>query len=187
MTEELLSSLRTMDETHVTAVEAALLRMHKGLLGDRIFSKTTTVWEDRFEKTTTTYLYDVFPPQKQRNTYPRRKVFFLTPQETGSSTSYGSWLNLIIVDSPSTSPKWQSTPFPRNTCFKCQSSQYAVIHCPSYKCWHCNRTAPGHYQSRCPEHPRNQPYVRIMMTMMITYLLMQTTTYLVNAESSTNW
>ena len=79
-----------MDETHVTAVEAALLRMHKGPLGDKIFSKTTTVREDRFEKTTTTYLHNVYSPQKQRNTYPQRKVSFLTPQGTGSSTSYGS-------------------------------------------------------------------------------------------------
>ena len=43
MTEELLSSLWTMDETHITTVEAALLQMCKGLLGDRIFSKTTTI------------------------------------------------------------------------------------------------------------------------------------------------
>ena len=70
MTEELLSSLWTMDETHITAVKATLLWMHKGPLGDKIFSKTTTVWENRFEKTITTYLHDVFPPQKQRNTYP---------------------------------------------------------------------------------------------------------------------
>ena len=43
MTEELLSSLKTMDKTHITAVEAALLRMCKGPLGDKIFSKTTTI------------------------------------------------------------------------------------------------------------------------------------------------
>ena len=64
MTEELLSSLKTMDETHITAVEAALLRMCKGPLGDKIFSKTSIVQEDRFKKTTTTYLPDVYPPQK---------------------------------------------------------------------------------------------------------------------------
>ena len=159
MTEELLSSLKTMDKTHVTAVKAVLLRMCKGPLGNKIFSKTNTVWEDGFEKTTTTYLHDVYHPQKQRNTYPQRKVSFLTPQGTRSSTSYGSQWNPIIVDSPPTSPKQCSTPFPQNTCFKCQSSQHAVIHCPSYKCWHCNWTAPGHYQSRCLEHPRNQPHV----------------------------
>ena len=33
MTKELLFSLWTMDETHVTAVKAVLLRMHKGPLG----------------------------------------------------------------------------------------------------------------------------------------------------------
>ena len=148
-----------MDETHVTAVEATLLRMRKGPLGNKIFSKTTTVWEDGFKKTTTTYLHNIFSPQKWRNTYPQRKVPFLTFQETGSSTSYRSQQNLIIVDSPPTSPKWQSTPFPQNTCFKCQSSQHAIIHCPSYKCWHCNQTAPGHYQNRCLEHPKNQPHV----------------------------
>ena len=105
MTEELLSSLKTMDETHITTIEASLLRMHQGPLGDKIFSKTTTIRENGFEKTTTTYLHDVYPPQKQRNTYPQRKVSFLTPQETGSSTSYGSRHNPIIVDSPPTSPK----------------------------------------------------------------------------------
>ena len=90
MTEELLSSLKTMDETHITAVEASLLRMHKGPLGNKIFSKTTTVRENGFEKTTTTYLHNVYPPQKRRNTYPQRKVSFLTPQETGSPPSYRS-------------------------------------------------------------------------------------------------
>ena len=159
MTEELLSSLRTMDKTHITAVEASLLRMCKGPLGNKIFSKTTTIWENGFEKTTTTYLHDVYPPQKWRNTYPQRKVSFLTPQDTGSSTSYRSWHNLIIVDSPPTFPKQCSTPFPQNTCFKCHSSQHAVIHCPSYKCWQCNQNAPGHYQHKCPEHPKNQPHV----------------------------
>ena len=64
MTEELLSSLKTMDKTHVTTIEAALLRMHQGPLGDKIFSKTTTVQEDGFEKTTTTYLHNVYPHQK---------------------------------------------------------------------------------------------------------------------------
>ena len=43
MTEELLSSLKTMDKTHITAIEASLLRMHQGPLGDKIFSKTTTI------------------------------------------------------------------------------------------------------------------------------------------------
>ena len=90
MTEELLSSLKTMDETHITTIKASLLRMRQGPLGDKIFSKTTTTQENGFEKTVTTYLHDVYPPQKQRNTYPLRKVSFLTPQETGSSTSYGS-------------------------------------------------------------------------------------------------
>ena len=158
MMEELLSSLQTMDKTHITAVKATLWRIHKGPLGDKIFSKTTTAQENGLEKTTTTYLHDVFPLQKQRNTYPQRKVS-LTPQETGLSTSYRSWQNLIIVDSPPTSPRWWSAPFPWNTCFKCQSSQHTVIHCPSYKCWWCNWTAPGHYQSKCLEHPRNQPHV----------------------------
>ena len=130
MTEELLSSLKMMDETHITAIEASLLRMCQGPLGNKIFSKTTTIQENGFEKTTTTYLHDVYPPQKRRNTYPQRKVSFLTPQETGSSTSYGSRCNPIIVDSPPTSPKWRSTPFPRNTCFKCRSSQHAVIPLP---------------------------------------------------------
>ena len=88
MTEELLSSLKTMDETHITAIEASLLRMRQGPLGDKIFSKTTTTQENGFKKTITTYLHNVYPPQKQRNTYPQRKVSFLTPQETGSSTSY---------------------------------------------------------------------------------------------------
>ena len=74
MTEELLSSLKTMDETHITTVEATLLRMCKGPLGDKIFSKTTIIQENRFEKTTTTYLHDVYPPQKQRNTYLQRKA-----------------------------------------------------------------------------------------------------------------
>ena len=83
----------------------------------------------------------------------------MTPQGTRSSTSYRSQQNPIIVDSPPTSPKWQSTPFPWNTCFKCQSSQHAVIHCPSYKCWQCDQTAPGHYQNRCSEHPKNYPHV----------------------------
>ena len=110
--EELLSSLKTMDKTHVTTVEATLLRMHKGPLGDKIFRKTTTVREDGFEKTTTTYLHDVYPPQKRRNTYPQRKVSFLTPQGTRSSTSYGSQRNPIIMDSPPTSLKQCSTPFP---------------------------------------------------------------------------
>ena len=100
MTEELLSSLWTMDETHITTVEAALLQMCKGLLGDRIFSKTTTIWENGFEKTTTTYLHNIFPPQKQRNTYPQTKVSFLTPQGMGLSTSYETWQNPIIVDTP---------------------------------------------------------------------------------------
>ena len=54
MTEELLSSIKTMDETHITAVEASLLRMCKGPLGNKIFSKTTTLRENGFEKTTTT-------------------------------------------------------------------------------------------------------------------------------------
>ena len=148
MTEELLFSLQTIDETHITAVEAALLRMCKRPLGDKISSKTST-----------TYLHDALPLQKQRDTYPQRKVSFLTPQETGSSTSYRSQQNLIIVDSPPTSPKQQSTPFPQNTCFKYQSSQHAVIHCPSYKCWQCNWTAPGHYQNKCLENPKNQPHV----------------------------
>ena len=133
--------------------------MCQGPLGDRIFSKTTTVRENGFEKTTTTYLHDIYPPQKQRNTYPQRKVSFLSPQVTGSLTSYRSRRNPIIVDSPPTSPKQRSTPFPRNTCFKCRSSQHTVIHCPSYKCWQCNQTAPGHYQHKCPEHPKNQPHV----------------------------
>ena len=159
MTEELLSSLQTTDKTHITAVEATLLRMCKGPLGDKIFSKTTTVWENGFEKTTTTYLHDIFPPQKWRSTYPQRKVSFLTPQETGSSTSYGSQQNPIIIDSPPTSPKQWSTSFLWNTCFKCRSSQHAIIYCPSYKCWHYNQMASGHYQSKCLEHPRNQPHV----------------------------
>ena len=50
MTKELLSSLKTMDETHITAVEASLLRMCQGPLGDKIFSKTTTIQENGFEK-----------------------------------------------------------------------------------------------------------------------------------------
>ena len=83
---------------------------------------------------------------------------FLNPQGTGLSASYGSQWNPIIVDSPLTSPKQQSTPFPWNTCFKCWSAQHTVIHCPSYKCWRCNQTTPGHYQNRCPEHPKNQPH-----------------------------
>ena len=174
MTEELLSSLKTMDKTHITMAEAALLRMCKGPLGNKIFSKTTTVWEDRFEKTTTTYLHDIYPHQKWRNTYPQRKVSFLTPQGTGSSTSYRSWQNLIIIDSPPTSSKQHSTPFSQNTCFKCQSSQHAVIYCPSYKCWCWNILGIS------------LMFLKIMMTMMITYLLTQITTYLVNAESSTN-
>ena len=37
--------------------------------------------------------------------------------------------------------------------------KHAVIHCPSYKCWRCNWTAPGHYQHKCLEHPKNQPHV----------------------------
>ena len=64
MTEELLFSLQTMDETHITAVKAALLQMHKGPLGDKIFSKTSTVQENGLEKNTTTYLHNVFPSQK---------------------------------------------------------------------------------------------------------------------------
>ena len=132
---------------------------HKGPLGDKIFSKTTTIWENGFEKTTTTYLHDIYPSQKRRNTYPQRKVSFLTPQETGSSASLESQHNLIIMDSPPTSPKQRSTPFPQNTCFKCHSPQHAVIHCPFYKCWQCNQTAPGHYQHKCLEHPKNQPHV----------------------------
>ena len=88
MTEGLLSSLRTMDETHVTAVEAALLRMHKEPLSNKIFSKTTT-----------TYLHNVFPCQKWRNTYPQRKVSFLTP---------GDWIvNLLWV---STKPDYHEQP-----------------------------------------------------------------------------
>ena len=122
MIEELFSFLKTIDETHVTAVEAVLLRMCKGPLGDKIFSKTTTVREDGFEKTTTTYLHNVYPSQKWMNSYPQRKISFLTPQGTGSSTSYRSQWNQIIMDSPPTSPKRCSTPFPQNTCLKCHSS-----------------------------------------------------------------
>ena len=73
MIKELLSSLQTMDETHITTVEAALLQMHKRPLGDKIFSKTTTVQENRFEKTTTTYLHNVFLPRKEETPTPKEK------------------------------------------------------------------------------------------------------------------
>ena len=99
----------------------------------------------------------IYHPRKEEAPTPKRKISFLTPQETRSS--YRSQQNLIIIDSPPISLKHQMKPFPQNTCFKCQSSQHAIIHCPSYKCWWCNQTSLGHYQHKCPEHPKNQPHV----------------------------
>ena len=77
MTEELLSSLKTMDETHVTAVKATLLRMHKGSLGDKIFSKTTTVQEDGFKKTTTTLLTQCLSSPETKKYLPPEEGLFL--------------------------------------------------------------------------------------------------------------
>ena len=157
ITKELLVLLQTMDETHITAVEAALIQMCKGSLEDGIFSKTTTIKEDGWEKTTTTYLYDAPPSKNRRSTYPQKKVSFLTPQETGLLS--GSCQNPIIIEDPLAAPRPWKRHFSWNTCFKCSSSQHAVIHCSSYKCWPCDWTAPGHYQHNCPQHPKNLPNV----------------------------
>ena len=79
-----------MDETHVTAIEAMLLRMRKGPLGDKIFSKTTTVQEDGFKKTTTTYLHDVYPPSETKE--------YLPPEEGLLLNSPRNWIiNLLQI------------------------------------------------------------------------------------------
>ena len=154
---ELLALLWTMDKTHIISMEAALIQMHKGPLGDGIFSKTTTIKEDRWEKTTTTYLHNAPPPKKRRSTYPQRKVSFLTPQETRLSSE--SQQNPIIVEEPPVFPRPWRRHFPQNMCFKCSSSQHTVIHYSSYKCWWCDWTSPGHHQHNCLQHPKNLPHV----------------------------
>ena len=40
---------------------------------------------------------------------------------------------------------------PNLPCFQCQSRDHIRKNCPDYHCPYCNRTAPGHNQSVCPE------------------------------------
>ena len=40
---------------------------------------------------------------------------------------------------------------PNLPCFQCQSRDHIRKNCPDYHCSYCNRTAPGHNQSVCPE------------------------------------
>ena len=170
---ELLALLWTMDKTHIIAMEAALIQMHKGPQGDGIFSKTTTIKEDRWEKTTTTYLHNAPPPKKRRSTYPQRKVSFLTPQETRLSSEFQQ--NPIIVEEPKTCVSNAVAP---NTLSSITPLTNAgdVIGLPQgiTNITVCNT------QRTCLMS------LRMEITTMITYLLMQTITNLENAESSIN-
>ena len=40
---------------------------------------------------------------------------------------------------------------PNLPCFQCRSRDYIKKNCPNYRCPYCNRMAPGHNQSVCPE------------------------------------
>src|ERR1700729_1367825 len=162
--EDLLKSLRIMDESHITAVEAALIEMRKGPLNDTVFSKTTTEKDEFFTKMTTTYIHQTpssitkKQPYKRRSTYPKRQVSILIPQGTGSSS--GSQSNPINVETYQPPPRPRKKHFPRNTCFKCGSTQHYFTHCSLYKCWRCNRIAPGHHQIDCLQRTMHEtPHV----------------------------
>ena len=63
----------------------------------------------------------------------------------------------INMDSPAhnnsapCSPTPESIHGPNLPCFQCQSRDHIRKNCPNYHCPYCNRTAPGHNQSVCPE------------------------------------
>jgi len=44
---------------------------------------------------------------------------------------------------------------PRNEyvykCFKCESTEHLMYHCPQFRCLHCKRLAPGHKANECPQ------------------------------------
>ena len=127
--------------------------MRKGPLNDTVFSKSTTKRDGFITKTTTTYIHQnpssITKKQsyKRRSTYPKQQVSFLIPQGTGSSS--GSQSNPINVETYQPPPRPRKKHFPRNTCFKCGSTQHYFTHCSLYKCWRCNRIAPGHHQIDC--------------------------------------
>jgi len=51
-----------------------------------------------------------------------------------------------------TNPRHTYTPERVYKCFKCESTEHLMYHCPQYRCRICRRLAPGHRVSECPQN-----------------------------------
>ena len=146
--------------------------MHKRPLGDKIFSKTTTVQENGFEKTTYTMF---FSPEKKKHLPPKKSILL---------DSSGNQIIVIL---------WISTK--PNNCRQPPNLSQAVddTFAPKYMLQMlefsaCHHSLPLDIIKLNAQNilRSNLMSSKTMMTMMITYLLMQITTCPENADSSIN-
>ena len=56
-----------------------------------------------------------------------------------------------IEQRPRNNQRHISTPRRIYKCFKCESTEHLMYHCPQYRCYNCRRLAPGHRATECPQ------------------------------------